>query len=109
MLSQNFKFLEPVNGTLATLGGLAEQYFHDDPSTSLIKARQFCELLTRLHAAHMGLLEEPDETQSALLRRLRYERAIPDKVLDVLPFIRKTGNAAVHEAAGDHRQALTAL
>ena len=109
MLSQNFKFLEPVNGTLATLGGLAEQYFHDDPSTSLIKARQFCELLTRLHAAHMGLLEEPDETQSALLRRLRYERAIPDKVLDVLHFIRKTGNAAVHEAAGDHRQALTAL
>lgn len=109
MPSRNFKFLEPVNGTLATLGGLAEQYFHDDPSTSLIKARQFCELLTRLHAAHMGLLEEQAETQSALLRRLKYERAIPDKVLDVLHFIRRTGNAAVHDVAGDHRQALTTL
>ena len=105
----NFQFLQPISSQLVKLGTLAENYFHADPSTSLIKLRQFSEILTQLHAAHAGLLPESTETQSELLRRLRFERAIPDKVLDVLHHIRKTGNSAVHEGAGDHRQALTAL
>lgn len=105
----NFRFLEPISTQLVKLGTLAEHYFHADPSTSLIKLRQFSETLTKLHAAHAGLLPEPSETQSELLRRLKFERAIPDKVLDVLHHIRKTGNSAVHEGVGDHRQALTAL
>jgi len=105
----NFRFLEPISTQLVKLGTLAEHYFHADPSTSLIKLRQFSETLTKLHAAHAGLLPEPSETQSELLRRLKFERAIPDKVLDVLHHIRKTGNTAVHEGVGDHRQALTAL
>lgn len=105
----NFQFLHPISSQLVKLGTLAEHFFHADPSTSLIKLRQFSEVLTQLHAAHAGFLPEPAETQSDLLRRLKFERAIPDKVLDVLHHIRKTGNSAVHEGAGDHRQALTAL
>ncbi len=105
----NFQFLQPISPQLEKLGTLAEHFFHADPSTSLIKLRQFSEILTQLHAAHAGLLPEPAETQSDLLRRLKFERAIPDKVLDVLHHIRKTGNSAVHEGSGDHRQALTAL
>lgn len=105
----NFWFLEPISSQLVKLGTLAEHFFFSDPSTTLIKLRQFSEILTQLHAAHAGLLLEPTETQSDLLRRLKFERAIPEKVLDVLHHIRKVGNSAVHEGKGDHRQALIPL
>ena len=35
--SANFQFLGVHDPSLATLGGLAERYFRDDPSTALIK------------------------------------------------------------------------
>ncbi|MFB9221646.1 type I restriction-modification system endonuclease [Paracoccus cavernae] len=105
----NFDFLERVDGELANLGRLAESYFQDDPSTSLIKLRQFAERLTRRHAALVGVEFQPDDTQSDILRRLKYERAVPERVLDVLHHIRKLGNTAVHESGGDHREALACL
>lgn len=105
----NFDFLERLDGELANLGRLAESYFQDDPSTSLIKLRQFAERLTRRHAALVGVDLQPDDTQSDILRRLKYERAVPERVLDVLHYIRKLGNTAVHESRGDHRQALACL
>ena len=49
------------------------------------------------------------ETQADVLRRLQYERSAPDRVLDVLHHIRKLGNAAVHDGAGNHREALACL
>ena len=50
-LSANFDFLAKHDPQLVRLGGLAERYFKDDPSTSLIKLRQFGELLAQLTAA----------------------------------------------------------
>lgn len=105
----NFDFLDRLDGELANLGRLAESYFQDDPSTSLIKLRQFAERLSRRHAALVGVDLQPDDTQSDILRRLKYERAVPDRVLDVLHHIRKLGNTAVHESGGDHREALACL
>jgi hypothetical protein len=50
----NFAFLEPHDPQLVRLGMLAERYFPDDPNTSLLKLRQFGELLAQLVAAQMG-------------------------------------------------------
>ncbi|GGX51330.1 type I restriction-modification system deoxyribonuclease [Tateyamaria omphalii] len=105
----NFQFLDILDEQLVNLGRLAESYFHDDPSTSIIKLRQFCEHLTQRHAAKAGIEFEAGESQSELLRTLKFERAAPERVLDVLHHIRKLGNEAVHRGKGNHRQALTAL
>ena len=105
----NFEFLDHLDGELANLGRLAESYFQDDPSTSLIKLRQFGERLTRRHAAMVGIDLQVADTQSDVLRRLQYERAAPERVLDVLHHIRKLGNAAVHDGKGNHREALACL
>ncbi|WP_254252257.1 type I restriction-modification system endonuclease [Loktanella salsilacus] len=105
----NFDFLEDLDTDLSSLGRLAESYFQDDPSTSLIKLRQFGERLTKRHAALMGVEIQEIDTQAYLLRKLKYERMAPDRVLDVLHHVRKLGNAAVHEGRGDHREALACL
>ena len=105
----NFDFLGQSDEKLAALGRLAETYFHDDPSTSIIKLRQFCERLTKKHAADAGLDVDTSTTQNDLLRQLKFERAVPGKVLDVLHHVRKMGNSAVHGEEGGHREALTCM
>lgn len=108
-MQSNFDFLDEIDRELANLGRLAESYFQDDPSTSLIKLRQFGERLTRRHAALVGSDVQNGETQADVLRRLQYERSVPDRVLDVLHHIRKLGNAAVHDGKGNHQEALACL
>jgi hypothetical protein len=49
----NFGFLAKHDVQLMRLGALAERYFGDDPNTSLIKLRQFAELLAKLTAARL--------------------------------------------------------
>ena len=68
----NFEFLDRLDRELANLGRLAESYFQDDPSTSLIKLRQFGERLTRRHAALVGSDAQDGETQADVLRRQRW-------------------------------------
>ena len=88
---------------------MAERYFGDDPSTALIKLRQFGELLAQLTAAKSGLFAGPDEPQSDLLRRLKFERVLPAEVVDLFHQVRIAGNQATHAQGGDHAQALTTL
>jgi type I restriction enzyme R subunit len=59
--SANFQFLKKHDIQLVRLGALAERYFKDDPNTSLIKLRQFGELLAQLTAAKSGFLASPEE------------------------------------------------
>ena len=66
-ISANFDFLGTHDAQLVRLGGLAERYFKDDPNTSLIKLRQFGEVLAQLTAAKSGLLASPEEQQADLL------------------------------------------
>ncbi|MER8368047.1 type I restriction-modification system endonuclease [Mesorhizobium sp. M1378] len=105
----NFGFLSVHDAKLVTLGGLAERYFRDDPSTAIVKLRQFAELLAKLIAARHAAFRDERETFEETLRRLSYERIIPKEVADLFHTLRKTGNAAVHEAKGDHAHALTSL
>lgn len=109
MASANFGFLSVHDAKLTTLGGLAERYFRDDPSTAIFKLRQFAELTAKMIAAQHGVYRDERETFEETLRRLSYDRVIPKEVADVFHALRKTGNAAVHEARGGHGEALTAL
>ena len=109
MDSLNFGFLAPHNKQLVTLGGLAESYFPSDPSTAIVKLRQFAELTAKLVAAHHAVYRDERETFEETLRRLSYDRQIPKEVADIFHALRKAGNSAVHEATGDHSTALTAL
>lgn len=105
----NFGFLAKQDVQLARLGALAERYFGDDPNTTLIKLRQFTELLAQLTAAKAGMFTSPDEPQSDLLRRLKFERVLPPEVADFFHQVRIAGNQATHAHGGDHTQALTTL
>lgn len=91
------------------LGSLAERYFRDDPSTALLKLRQFAELMSKLIAAHHGLYAGERETFDETLRRLSYERILPRETTDVFHQLRRLGNAAAHEVSGNHGEALTGL
>jgi type I restriction enzyme R subunit len=105
----NFGFLQGHDVRLATLGAQAERYFRDDPSTAIVKLRQFAELLAKLIAAHHALYLGERETFEDTLRRLSFERIIPKEAADVFHVLRKLGNNAVHEAKGGHADALASL
>ena len=101
-VSTNFGFLGKHDAQLVRLGALAERYFTDDPNTCLIKLRQFGELLAQLTAAKTGLFSSPEEQQSELLRRLKFERVLPDQPADLFHQIRIVGNRATHAQSGNH-------
>ncbi|MGE0653082.1 MAG: type I restriction-modification system endonuclease [Alphaproteobacteria bacterium] len=109
METANFGFLGSHDARLVVLGGFAERYFRDDPSTAIVKLRQFAELMAKLIAARHAAYRGEPETFEETLRRLSYERIIPKEAADIFHALRKAGNAAVHEAKGDHGNALTAL
>src|SRR5690606_26858161 len=89
-LASNFAFLGVYDKRLATLGGLAERYFRDDPSTAIVKLRQFAELTARMIAARHGAYRDERETFEETLRRLAYERIIPREVADIFHALRKS-------------------
>lgn len=107
--SANFGFLLVHDPLLDHLGALAERYFSDDPSTCLIKLRQFGETLAQRTAAHAGLYASTEENQAELLRRLRDRGLLPREIGDLFHGLRKAGNAATHDLRGDHREALYQL
>jgi type I restriction enzyme, R subunit len=105
----NFIHLQTHNQQLVRLGLLAEKYFPDDPNTCLLKLRQFAELLAQSLAAHIGLLNVPEETQYDLVRRLKLQGVLTREVADLFDKIRVTGNQASHALKGDHQMALRAM
>lgn len=106
--STNFEFLSRYDRRLVQLAGLGERYFTDDPATTLLKTRQFAEVLCGLIAAQAGLLQQ-GETFADRLRRLQFERAMPREAGDLFHQLRVMGNRAAHEDKGTHAEALTAL
>src|SRR5450631_2524340 len=105
--SANFSFLAAHDAQLVRLGALAERYFKEDPSTCLIKLRQFGETLAQLVAANAGLFRDEQEPQSDLLRRLKFDRVIPQEVGELFHHLRIVGNKATHDNGGNHSEALT--
>lgn len=107
--SANFGFLAVHDAQLVRLGALAERYFKDDPNTCLLKLRQYGETLAQLVAAKSGLFRDPQEAQADLLRRLKFDRIVPQEAGDLFHHLRIAGNKATHENDGTHAEALTAL
>lgn len=107
--SANFSFLKDHDPRLVKLGGQAELYFRDDPSTTIGKLRQFAELLAKLIAANHAQYSGGRETFEGTLRRLCDLRIIPRETANLFHVLRKLGNDAVHEAKGSHADAMTSL
>jgi type I restriction enzyme, R subunit len=108
--SANFGFLRPHDPQIVKLAALAEQFFHSDSNTCIIKLRQYAERLAKLIAANTGLYQSPDEAQVELLRRLKLEGVISSEVADLFHAIRISGNRAVHNSRNiDLQEALTLI
>lgn len=106
--TSNFSFLETHETLLLKLGSHAEKYFAEDPSTSLIKLRQYAEHMAQRVAVSLGVSFDQSDDLIDILRQLR-ARGVTNQVLDLFHGLRKSGNRAVHDAAGDHSQALHQL
>ena len=108
-IRSNFDPLRDYEIQLWRLGTLAERYFAEDPNTSLLKLRQFSELLAQSLAARTGLYTDQSESQYDLIRRLQVDGILPKEVKQVFDQVRVTGNAANHALQGDHSAALSTL
>jgi type I restriction enzyme R subunit len=108
-LHSNFAQLKEHDEQFVRSGMLAERYFAEDPNTCLIKLRQLAEVLAQAAASQVGIFLKPEEGQYELLGRLRDNRILPPEIYQLFGEIRRTGNAANHAMAGDHRTALSIL
>lgn len=106
--TSNFSFLAAHELLLVKLGGQAERYFAEDPNTSLIKLRQYAELLAQKVALSLGISFTSSDDFVNVLNFLR-NRGIAKQVLDLFHGLRKTGNKAVHGGDGTHADALHQL
>lgn len=105
--SPNFAFLQEHDATLVVLATLAEAYFQNDPGTSLIKLRQYGELLAKHACARLGIYTTDQNNQHERLQSLRDEAHLSPEVLDLFHLLRRSGNEAVHQIQGTHREALS--
>lgn len=105
----NFSHLKAHDEQLERLGLLAERYFAEDPNTCLLKLRQLAEGMAQSVASRVGIYASASEKQIDLLRRLQDHGILPREVGGLFHEIRKAGNDANHNLAGDHGTALTAM
>ncbi|MDN7866093.1 type I restriction-modification system endonuclease [Burkholderia multivorans] len=105
----NFAHLTRLQADLAVLGAAAERYFADDPNTSLLKLRQFGELMAHQVAARAGVYSADEDNQASLLSKLKGAGWLPRDVADYFHWLRKAGNIASHQFSGNHRAALETL
>lgn len=107
--SANFGFLKAHGDQFFRLAALAEAYFRTDPNTSLVKLRQFAELMAKEVAARAGLLDRDDDAFSSVLGDIGRSGHAPPKVLDLFHYLRRYGNEAAHHGRDDFATALTGL
>ena len=94
----NFTFLAEHSPLLADLGATAERLFPFDPASCVLKLRLLAEALTQDMAARVGVqLVQP--TQAELLRAVDARLGLDPRVRQLFDLLRRTGNAAAHEAA----------
>ena len=105
----NFGFLESHSPMLYKLAQQAERYFAEYPNTSLIKLRQFGEVLARQMAALTNTSLQPGASQVEVINALRYEGSLSDEAANGFHTLRKSGNRATHEMTGAHSEALSIL
>jgi type I restriction enzyme R subunit len=105
----NYDFLAHHDPRLVVLGAEAERQFAEFPVACIATLRRFGEILAQRAAAKVGVLVDPKEAQTDLLSRLAQRGALPFAPRELFHELRRSGNAAVHEGVGDHREALHQL
>jgi type I restriction enzyme R subunit len=109
MKSRNFEILRGTWPELASLGGFAEAYAHDDPASTLVKLRLFAENLTKDIYRDLGLPKTEHATFVDLLGNQSFAAITPKVVLDKLHALRIHGNKAAHGEPATTRSALWLL
>jgi len=109
MKSRNFEILRPFWPELASLGGFAEAYAHDDPASALVKLRLFAENLTKDIYRDLSLPKPEQATLVDLLGNQSFAAITPKVVLDKLHALRIHGNKAAHGEPATVRTALWLL
>ena len=104
----NFSFLGSSEKPLVRAAAAAECTVFTDPVTSLMRLRQFGELLAQEAAARVGLYDE-GESQLQLLRDLADQRVLTSEVADLFHDLRRKGNQATHDGVANQREALHQL
>jgi type I restriction enzyme R subunit len=107
--SENFDFLRGYGLQLFRLAAQAEHYFRTDPNTTLIKLRQFAELLAKEVGARTRSLRSPDEPFADILGELGRAGYATPQALKLFHHLRKAGNQAAHGDLDDFATALTGL
>lgn len=107
--SPNFSFLEQHEPMLVKYAAQAEKYLFEDPNTSLIKLRQFVEVLAQQASAYAGVFTTPEESLIELLERLYSNGILSHEIKQLFHGIRKAGNNAVHSHKGTYGEALYQL
>jgi hypothetical protein len=102
---KDYKFLKKYDPELYKLLVFAEGYPANDPQASLIRLRQFGELLARLWANKLNVFIEAEESYSDLLKRLQDRGKIPVNICNEFHQLRVGGNEALHFLQGDSKTA----
>lgn len=105
MKSLNFEILRSDWPELAELGGFAERYAHEDPTSSLVKLRTFAEKLVESLYYQLGLQKPAQDNLIDLLNGHAFRQAVPEVVQSKLHRLRVKGNKAAH---GEYKSAQTA-
>lgn len=96
MRSKNFEMLRDEWPELASLGGFAEAYAHEDPASSLVKLRMFTENLTKDIYRELNLPKPDQPSFVDLLRNPAFTAITPRVLLNKLHALRIHGNKAAH-------------
>lgn len=107
--SANFAFLGSHAPQLVRLGALAEYHFRSDANASILKLRQFGEVMAQTVAANLGVYIGDDDRQIAVLGRLADHAGINRPIIDLFHQLRRSGNDAAHGLHDDPGTALTGL
>ncbi|WBF66036.1 DUF4145 domain-containing protein [Desulfovibrio subterraneus] len=96
MESHNFEMLRARWPHLADLGAFAEQYLYDDPSSALVKLRNYSEQMVHWIYDVAGLEKPESDDLFKLLKADVFASLVDSAVQSKFHILRKLGNAAAH-------------
>ncbi|MEW6736002.1 MAG: DEAD/DEAH box helicase family protein [Acidobacteriota bacterium] len=109
MKSINFEFLQKHRPELASLGGFAESYAYPDPSSALVKLRDFAEQIVLGIYSHSSLPKPFNASLYNLINAMAFRNVVPAAIIIKLDLLRKIGNKAAHGGASTTAIALNML
>lgn len=107
--SPNFVFIEEFDAFIYKLAISAEKHCLTDPVAALVKLRILGENITRNIASHFKVYFDQRTSQNELLKELKYQNILPQKLEFLFHTVKNAGNKAAHEGLGEVKDALQCL